>query len=359
MLMRLKHVKTVRAKGKVYHYHRPTGERIKAQPGTPEFVKEVERLNRKAAQVKSEEGTLGALMAAYRASPEFASKADSTKADYQEIMDWLKPIGEKALSTIDTPFIMKLRNKANEKRKRRFANYVLQFLSMLFNWGRPNGFGQANPAADAPKIARPRGSRDVNRPWRAEEFETVMEAIPAELRVAVALGAYAGLREGDALRVTWKAYDGEVIESRQAKTGDPIWVPAHSELRAILDKAERKAVTIVVGARGKPFTESGFRARFFKEIRKLTEAGKVQPGLTFHGLRHTAATNLADVGCDNRDIMAITGHKTEAMVAKYTKHADQRRRATSAMAKLEQAGNRSGKPDGKPLKVVGGTDAEK
>jgi len=58
--------------------------------------------------------------------------------------------------------------------------------------------------------------------------------------------------------------------------------------------------------------------------------------LTFHGLRHTAATMLADAGCDDRDIMSITGHKTAAMVAKYTAKADQRQRATAAIARLER-----------------------
>lgn len=371
MLMRLKNVKVVRSKGRPYYYHRPTMTRIKAAYGTPEFVREVERLNAKVEKAASGKGSLGALVEAYRASPEFAAKADSTKADYLDVLDWLAPIYDMPLSAITTPFVMKLRNKAHGKRKRRFANYVIQVLSLLFNWGKPNGFGQDNPAAEAPKIERPRGARDVNRPWRDVEFATVLKAMPPELRVAVALGAYAGLREGDALRITWSAYDGEAIESRQAKTGDPLWVPAHQELRPVLDDAKCRAetrakakpgkpvaVTIVVGARGRPFTESGFRARFFKIIRELTATGKVQPGLTFHGLRHTAATKLADAGCDTRDIMAITGHKTEAMVARYTKRADQRRRATSAMAKLEQAANTSGKLDGKPLRVVGGTESK-
>lgn len=100
-------------------------------------------------------------------------------------------------------------------------------------------------------------------------------------------------------------------------------------------------MTIVVGQRGEPFTESGFRARFFKVIRQLVAEGKVQPGLTFHGLRHTAATKLADAGCDTRDIMAITGHETEAMVARYTRSADQKRRAPAAIMKLEGIGKKA------------------
>lgn len=149
------------------------------------------------------------------------------------------------------------------------------------------------------------------------------------------MGAYARIRQGDVLTLPWSAYDGDVIAARASKTNEPIWVPAHSELRKLLSAAPRKSPIIVVGVRGHPFTSNDFRTRFFRVIRPLEMSGKIGKGLTFHGLRHTAATALADAGCDTRDIMSITGHKTEAMVARYTQSADQKRRARSAIAKLE------------------------
>jgi integrase len=110
---------------------------------------------------------------------------------------------------------------------------------------------------------------------------------------------------------------------------------------------------IVVGARGRPYTESGFRAMFFKMIRKLRDDRKVAGGLTFHGLRHTTGTKLAEAGCDTRDIMAITGHSTEAMAGHCAKEADQRRRARSAIRKLERHTDGKRKtgfdPSGKPI----------
>ncbi|MBP2310156.1 tyrosine-type recombinase/integrase [Azospirillum melinis] len=142
----------------------------------------------------------------------------------------------------------------------------------------------------------------------------------------------------------WRAYDGTAIESRQGKTGLPIWVPAHRDLRAILD-AERsrrsigpgdRDTSILAGARGGPLTPAGFRARFFAVIREVTEEEWVRPGLTFHGLRHTAATLLAEAGCDTKDIMAITGHKTVAMAEHYARRANLKKRATAAIGLMEQ-----------------------
>jgi len=95
---------------------------------------------------------------------------------------------------------------------------------------------------------------------------------------------------------------------------------------------------MVLGARGRPFTSSGFRARFFKLIRDQKAKGAVGAGLTFHGLRHTATKNLLDAGCDPRTVMAITGHRSEAAFSVYAKEADQRRRAKEGIARLERTG---------------------
>jgi len=43
---------------------------------------------------------------------------------------------------------------------------------------------------------------------------------------------------------------------------------------------------------------------------------------------------MAEAGCSNQEIKAITGHKTEAEVTRYTKAADQRNLADLAMTKM-------------------------
>jgi integrase len=159
---------------------------------------------------------------------------------------------------------------------------------------------------------------------------------PPELRVAIAIGAYVGLREADMLRVTWACYDGHAFEIRQGKTGEPLWLPAHSRLQAILDVAPRGSPIIVVGARGRPFTQNGFQRRFFGLIRRLVQEGKVAPGLSFHGLRHMLGTSLAEAGCDPRTIAAVLGQKTTAMADHYSRNADRRQLASAAIAKLER-----------------------
>ena len=53
-----------------------------------------------------------------------------------------------------------------------------------------------------------------------------------------------------------------------------------------------------------------------------------------HGLRKAAARRLAEAGCTEHEIAAITGHASLREVQRYTKAADQKRLAAAAMQKV-------------------------
>lgn len=62
--------------------------------------------------------------------------------------------------------------------------------------------------------------------------------------------------------------------------------------------------------------------------------------LHFHDLRGTAVTMLAEAGCSNAEIAAITGHSMQHVETILTKYVSLTRDlAQSAMAKLENAGS--------------------
>lgn len=320
--------------------------RLPGEPGTTVFMDKLRELESGLQEPKSAlPGTLGALVRDYRRSPEFSSLAERTRSDYQRVFDYLKPLDAMPILSIDGGFLYGVRDKASVAKKRRFANYVIQLLRLLFNWGTRRGLCERNPAVAVEFVRRPRSAPVVNRPWKPAELETVLRSAPAEMRVAIAIGAYLGLREADMLKVTWACYDGSAFEVRQSKTGHSLWVPAHYKLREILDGASRASPIIVIGARGRPYTQAGFQRRFFGLVRKLADAGDVEPGLSFHGLRHTVGTRLAEAGCDSRTIAAILGHQTTAMADHYSSRADRRHLAEAAIEKLE-ARDRERKADG-------------
>jgi integrase len=337
MILRVKGIKRVRAKGRIYYYDRPSGQRITAPYGTPEFFREIEQLRGTAQARKSMPGTLGGLIQAYRTSPEFIGLAPRTRSDYQKVFDYLANIEAMPLVQLDEAAVMVFRDRAFAQKKRRFANYVVQVLRLLFAWGRPRGMAP-QLLADVSLIRKPRSAPKANRAWTSQECAVVLSTATGGLKVAIALGMYGALREGDVIRFPWSGYDGSALNWTQGKTGDPVWLPAHRDLRAILDEAARtkRAVTIVTNQTATAYTGNGFRTLFFRLIKKLEKAGQIGPGLTFHGLRHTAGKMLADAGCDTRTIATVLGHRSEVMARHYSEEEDRRRRAVVAIKKLER-----------------------
>jgi len=87
---------------------------------------------------------------------------------------------------------------------------------------------------------------------------------------------------------------------------------------------------------GKPFTDAGFGNRFRKWC---DEADLAQ--CSAYGLRKVAAVRLAEAGCSEREIMAITGHRTSRQVAYYTRSVNQKTLSNSAMDKIIAEENRN------------------
>jgi integrase len=175
----------------------------------------------------------------------------------------------------------------------------------------------------------------ANRPWSDDEAAAIFDAAWPGLKLALGLAYYAGMRGGDICRVTWSIYDGERLEWKQGKTGDVVWLPALSELRALLDAAPRIATTIATNSYNRPMTEAGLRKAFRLLILRLLNEGKVLPGLTLHGCRHTLGDELANLGADPRMIQAMLGHRSMSASLHYSQGADRKGRATAAVHLLE------------------------
>lgn len=326
--------------GKWYAYHRKTGKRIGAEFGTPAFFAELERIDSEERTSDPKAGTLGALIASYRGSPGFLELRPRSRSDYQKVFDYLKPLATAPLAELTQGWVAKLRDKVYGKHKRKFANYVLAVLSVAFEHGIEQEVMANNPVAKVKRIRRPKSMADANRPWTHEERDEVLAALPIHLKVPIALAMFTGLREGDALTITWSSYKDGNISTNTAKSGQPIWWKCPTTLATILVDAPRAdAVQIALNSYGQPWTESGFRASWRKVKVKLEIAGKVGPGLTIHGLRHTVATTLRQEGFSLQAIADALGQKTTAMAGHYSKTADLQKNMVGVSEALDRAMN--------------------
>ena len=95
---------------------------------------------------------------------------------------------------------------------------------------------------------------------------------------------------------------------------------------------------------------------FIKAVRRLTKSGKVCPGLTFHGLRHTVGTLLVEAGCDIDTVRRWLGQKTLAMAIHYSETADTSGRMKSVLARFDPLGSKTRtKLSNTPKKVSNGS----
>lgn len=327
--------------GKWYAYHRKSGRRIKAEYGTPEFFVEMESIEAETKGAEAKPGTLGGLISSYRGSAGFQSLKMRTKSDYQKVLEYLKPLGPSPLVELTQGWVARLRDKTFEKRKRKFTNYTLTVLSILFEHAIEQEMMVANPVSKVKRVRKPTDAKEANRPWMDYEREAVSAALPAHMRLPVALMMYCGLDPQDALTLPRTAVSDGKLDTRRGKTGVPVWVPLPSPvIEALKEEPEHSAITLCANSYGKPWTVSGFRASWRPIRQKLEKEGKVQPDLTLKGLRHTVATILREMGKDHGTIAEMLGQKTEAMAKHYSRRADMSKKMAETIGDFEAEVNR-------------------
>ena len=340
-------VKSYCSKGRVYHYHRNTGIRIDIDlAAEPErFLARVRELDAKApanittAATASRVETLGGLFDAWKQSEEKKHLKPQTWASYERVIDpergALRKVRARPLREITPAFAVGLRDAVARRQKRWMANYAVKVLRAAFSWGRIHGWCSINPAEGVPLLPRPAHLPESNRPWSTEEFNLVWAQASARLRRALALAHYGGLRIGDIVQVPWSAWDGEVLTVRQSKTGDVVHIRAPGPLRDELNSAKREGTQIVVNSYAHPYTRDGLQSNLWRLVKGLEAKSIVEPGLCFHGLRHSLGTTLFDLGLDRDARKAALGHRSDAASIVYERSGNRRAASDRAFAALD------------------------
>lgn len=194
-------------------------------------------------------------------------------------------------------------------------------------------------------VKMPKAKTDGYRSWEEDHIAAfeARHAIGTRARLAFALLLYTAQRRGDVLRMGWQHVRGDLLQVRQNKTAATLQIPLHPELRAILDATPRSNFTFLMTEFGKPFSAAGFGNLF----RDWCEQAALPRGYSAHGLRKAACRRLAEAGCTEKQIGAISGHASPNELAKYTKAANQVLLARAAMDRtypITEAGTEIGKP---------------
>jgi integrase len=341
-LVRLRYVHEVHRGGKVYRYFRRPRHPSLPLPGTPgsaEFNQAYQAaLSGEPAAIgatRSKPGTINALVAEYLASLDFRQLADNTKRMRANILERFRlEHGEKQVSTLRREHVERM---VASKPTPATALHFLLVLRVLMRFAVKVRLRPDEPTAG---VCLPPYRSDGFYSWTDADIEAfeARHPIGSRARLAMALGLYLGQRRIDVIRLGWQHIrPGGIIEVRQQKTSSLLLIPIHPHLKTVLDVTPRNNLTFLVTRFGGPFDPMSFSAWFKSECDK---AG-LPKAATFHGLRKAAARRLAEAGCSEKEIAAITGHRTLKEVARYTAAADQLRLAQRGIKALIGKGTRA------------------
>jgi integrase len=137
-------------------------------------------------------------------------------------------------------------------------------------------------------------------------------------------------RRADVTRIGPQHERGGKLDLRHTKNNSEAFIPITPELRAAIDACPTRHLTFLHTKGGAPRSAKALGGDF----RKWCDDAGLPKRCTIHGLRKGGARRLAEAGATAREIMAVTAHKTLSEVERYTKAADRKHLAESAMQKL-------------------------
>lgn len=335
-------------RGKPAAYYRRGGNavRIKAAdgtpllPGAPGFLDAYAALHN-AASATVQQNTpaprsLAALIAEYRASPEWADLAPATREDYGRVLAALEErFGTRSVADMPRRAVFVVRDAfagTPEHPTPRRANKVVSVLRLLLSWAVDHGWRRDNPALRPGRLRTGPGYAT----WTTAHLATFLASDAGEpLKRAAVLGFYTGMRLSDCLTLPRSARAGGWIEVVPAKTARStrarVAIPEHVELTRWLDAAPPTAsLTLLTRADGRPWKADHFKHRFVAAVR----AAGLPEGLSFHGLRKGFTAALAEGGATDAQIESLVPHSGN-MTRHYRAAADQKVLARTAIGKLK------------------------
>ena len=280
--------------------------------------------------------TIDDLIAAWQMSPRWGNLAPASQNSYARAVRHLAALSAVNVREIGRRDLLALRDAivkaSGPGAARGFVSAVgsMWAFAVDYSW-------EVQPAITSRMLVDlPKGELP---PWTAADVDLAIRHLPERLRRAVVLALHTGQRRSDLIAMNWPDYDGHTIPVVQEKTGTKLVIPVVAELKAeldawkpsVIDLAGRARGTILVTDRGEAWSDTNLSAQMNIWLAKVPG---FPAGRNIHGVRYLAAASLAQAGCTVHEIMSITGHRTIAMVQKYTQAVDQTKSALAAVAKL-------------------------
>jgi integrase len=265
-----------------------------------------------------------------------ARKSKSTGERYGvAVDDFLETLGKRATKPLTSLTAADVERFLNHRIAKKLAPATLildvKIIGGALNVARRQGLIPTNPAeaVELPEaVGMERGT------FIPAEVKLLVDTAEGEWKLLILLAYFTGARLSDCCRMQWDGVDltAETLTYTQAKTGAKVTVPLHPDLVARLNKlagTDKPDVFIMpLLAARRTSGRRGLSETFKKIMRKAGVDSQTVKGKgnqmfskrSFHALRHSFTSALANQNVASELRMKLTGHSTEGEHKKYTHH---------------------------------------
>lgn len=336
VMVELKGLHIVKAKGKTYVYAWRGGPAIKAELGTPEFQ---EAYNEAVASHRLPDGgKFRSVVNLYKASPDYQKLADTTKRNWSRWLDRISDhYGDLSIKQFDRPEKIRpiiRRWRGQYARQPRTADYGMQVLSRVLSYAvDPLGKIASNPCEGIKQLYESNRAEII---WTETDIAQLRASASVEVMRAVDLAAATGLRVSDLIRLSWSHVHGEaiIISTGKSRHKREAIIPIYDDLRVLLDRIPRQSTAILTNSRKRPWTADGLNSSFATAMK---DASLKERDLHFHDLRGTAATRFYLAGLSERVIAEIMGWEEESVAKIIRRYVDRKAAVQATIRQMREA----------------------
>jgi len=281
------------------------------------------------------------------------AKAEKTAARHEQMMDefveFLGPRAERNIAAITTKDIADFRDDRHSLGlTSTTVNLDITVLSAAFNKAVKQGLIPVNPCAGVEPLKddKPHRSKETFTP---DQVSALLRNANDQWKGLILVAFYTGQRLGDCAALRWRNVDlvRKTIRFQSGKTGQEVEVPTHVALEdylldlptaksddeflfpSLAEQAERSVSPLSKQFR-KLMKKAEIEQRIIRERKGENTAARTVHALSFHSLRHSFTSILADAGVPEEVRMALTGHKSRDVHKRYTHYELERLRQAAA-----------------------------
>ena len=210
------------------------------------------------------------------------------------------------------------------------ANLSVKVVSAAFNAAQRQGYITSNPCTALENLAEETAERST---FTAKQVVELIGTAEGDWKGAIMLAYFTGARLRDVANMRWSSIDlaAKVVTFTPSKTKKSVAIPLHADLEAHLLKSPGIGKAFLFpslagkGTGGKTGLSGQFaaimaRAGIAGKITRHSPEGRANNSLSFHSLRHSFNSAMANAGVSQEIRQKLTGHASAEMNTVYTHH---------------------------------------